>query len=254
LIRLASLIISVALPSFYIAVSTFHQEMLPTTLAISIAAGKEGVPFPAFVEALLMELAFEILREAGLRLPRAIGQAVSIVGALVVGQAAVAAGIVSPLMVIIVAMTAITSFAIPSYSTAITMRLLRFPLMALGASLGFFGIMWGATLVLLHLNSLRSFGEPYLSPLAPLHTPGLKDTLVRAPWWAMYLRPRVGYRDPVRQRKGLMPAPPPRQPGPEEQEGKGQKTRGVPVQEKEGPQKKGPAQPPGEKGDRGGPA
>ncbi|MHB1420000.1 MAG: spore germination protein, partial [Bacillota bacterium] len=129
------------LPAFYIALTSFHQEMIPTPLAMSIAASREGVPFPAIGEAFLMEATFEILREAGIKLPRPSGQAVSIVGALVVGQAAVQAGIVSQSMVIIVAITGISSFAIPAYNAAIAGRLLRFPLMLLASVLGLFGIL-----------------------------------------------------------------------------------------------------------------
>ena len=134
LLRFLGLIISLLLPSFYIAITTFHQEMIPTQLLISIVAYREGVPFPAVLEALIMEMTFEALREAGIRLPRAVGQAISIVGALVIGQAAVQAGFVSPLMVIIVALTGIASFMIPAYNQALSMRLIRFPFMLLAAA------------------------------------------------------------------------------------------------------------------------
>jgi len=180
---------SLLLPSLYIAITTFHQEMIPTRLLITLAAAREGVPFPALVEALMMEFTFEALREAGIRLPRAVGQAVSIVGALVIGQAAVQAGIVSSLMVIVVAITGIASFMNPSFNIALTMRLLRFPLMLLAATLGLFGVMVGILAMLIHLAGLRSFGVPYLASLAPLHTGDLKDVAVRAPWWAMDSRP-----------------------------------------------------------------
>ncbi|MDD4237623.1 MAG: spore germination protein [Desulfotomaculaceae bacterium] len=189
LLRFLGLAISLLLPSFYIAVITFHQEMIPTQLLISIAASREGVPFPAVLEALIMELTFEALREAGIRLPRAVGQAVSIVGALVIGQSAVQAGIVSPLMVIVVAITGIASFMIPSYNLAMAMRLIRFPLMLLAATLGLFGVMTGVLAMLIHMAGLRSFGVPYLAPLAPLKISDLKDFMVRAPWWAMHKRP-----------------------------------------------------------------
>lgn len=188
-LRYIALIISLTLPSFYIAMTTFHQEMIPPRLLISVAASREGIPFPAFVEALLMEFAFEALREAGIRLPRQVGQAVSIVGALVIGQAAVSANIVSPLMVIVVALTGIASFAAPVFSLAITMRILRFPMMACAATLGLYGIVAGLLAILIHAASLRSFGIPYLAPLAPLHPRDLKDVLIRAPTWAMDYRP-----------------------------------------------------------------
>ncbi len=189
LLRYAAFMVSLLLPSLYIAITTFHQEMLPTDLLLSIAAQREGVPFPAFVEALLMEISFEALREAGIRLPRPIGQAVSIVGALVIGEASVSAGIVSPAMVIIVAVTGISSFIVPNYAMAISMRLLRFALMILAASLGLFGIMAGLIAIVIHLATLRSFGMPYLSPIVPTHPAAWKDTVIRTPWWTMLTRP-----------------------------------------------------------------
>lgn len=194
------------LPASYIAVTTFHQEMLPTALLVSIAAAHEGVPFPSFVEALMMEVTLEALREAGIRLPRPVGQAVSIVGALVIGQAAVEAGIVSPAMVIVVALTAISSFAIPSYNLALAIRLLRFIMMLLGATLGFYGILLGLLVMLIHLTSLRSFGVPYFSPLAPIKLSDLKDVFIRAPWWAMGERPSfIGKNNQRRQKFFLKP-------------------------------------------------
>lgn len=209
LLRFLGLAVALLLPSFYIAVTTFHQEMIPTQLLISIAASREGVPFPAVVEALIMEITFEALREAGLRLPRAVGQAVSIVGALVIGQAAVQAGIVSPLMVIVVAITGIASFMIPSYNLALSMRLIRFPLMLLAATLGLFGVMTGVLAMLIHLAGLRSFGVPYLSPLAPLKIADLKDFMVRAPWWAMHKRPtELSKKNARRIAPDLKPHPP----------------------------------------------
>jgi len=209
LLRLVTLNIALLLPAFYVAIVTYHQEMLPTALLVSIAAAREGVPFPAFVEAILMEATFEVLREAGVRLPRPVGQAVSIVGALVIGEAAVGAGLVSPAMVIVVALTAIASFTIPSYSGSFAVRLLRFPIMVAAAALGLFGIMAALLALLIHLCSLRSFGVPYLSPIAPTSWRDLKDIVVRAPWWKMFTRPRtIGYVEPARQDYGQRPRPP----------------------------------------------
>ncbi|MDQ0285488.1 spore germination protein KA [Desulfofundulus luciae] len=210
-LRYIAFIASLILPSLYISITTFHQEMIPTRLLISIAASREGVPFPAFVEAFLMEFTFEALREAGIRLPRNVGQAVSIVGALVIGQAAVSAGVVSSLMVIIVALTGISSFVAPVFSMAITMRLLRFPMMVLAATLGIFGVMMGLLVILVHMASMRSFGIPYLAPLAPLHARDLKDVMVRAPMWAMEARPsELAKENSIRQAQGIKPAPPTR--------------------------------------------
>jgi spore germination protein KA len=214
LLRYVSFFATLLLPSLYIAVTSFHQEMLPTTLALRLAAARGGIPFPSFVEALIMEVAFEILRESGIRLPRPVGQAVSIVGALVIGEAAVRASIVSPVMVIIVSTTAIASFTIPNYAFATAVRLLRFPMMALAASLGFFGILMGGFALIVHMASLRSFGIPYLAPIAPANWPGHKDVIVRAPWWAMTTRPLdTGHQNPVRVKPGQKPEPPKQKPG-----------------------------------------
>ncbi len=191
ILRYIAFFISLIAPSVYIAAITFHQEMIPTTLLISLAASREGVPFPAFIEALLMETSFEVLREAGIRMPRAVGQAVSIVGALVLGQAAVQAGIVSPAMVIIVAITGIASLSTPSYDMAISARILRFVLMILAASFGFYGITLGLIIMIAHLNSLRSFGIPYLAPFSPFIPADQKDALFRFPLWSLLTRPRL---------------------------------------------------------------
>ena len=148
-------------------------------MLISIAAQREGVPFPAIIEAFIMEITFEILREAGVRLPRAVGSAISIVGALVLGEAAVQAGLVSPAMVIVVSITAISNFVSPVYDMAIAVRMLRFILMVLAATFGLFGIILGLILMILHLCSLRSFGVPYMTPMAPFVKRDQKDVLIR---------------------------------------------------------------------------
>ncbi|GEC91517.1 spore germination protein [Brevibacillus brevis] len=181
-IRFVAFVFALTIPSFYIALITMHQEMIPTPLALRIAGDRSGVPFPAIVEALAMELSFEILREAGIRLPKVAGQAVSIVGALIIGEAAVQAGIVSPIMVIVVALTGISSFAIPQFSLGMTARLLRFPLMLLASIAGIPGITVALLTLLTYLASLKSFGVPYLSPLAPFVAQDMKDSLFRASW------------------------------------------------------------------------
>ncbi|WP_442951527.1 spore germination protein [Paenibacillus sp. GYB004] len=207
MIRYVGFFTALLAPSLYIAITTFHQEMLPTQLLISLAAQREGIPFPAFIEALMMEITFEILREAGLRMPRAIGQAVSVVGTLVIGQAAVEAGIVSAAMVIVVSITAISSFVFPAVNMSISIRMLRFPLMILAATFGLFGTIFGLLALVLHLCSLRSFGVPYMSPFAPFHLEEQKDTIFRLPLWMMRKRPRsIRPRNAVRQQ----PAPAPK--------------------------------------------
>lgn len=175
-------ILSLLLPSAYVAITTFHQEMIPTVLMLSIARAREEIPFPALIEALIMEICFEALREAGIRLPKQIGSAVSIVGALIIGQAATTAGIVSAPMIIIVAITGIASFMIPRYTVSITTRMLRFPVMLLAGTLGLTGVMLGIILIVIHLSSLRSFGTPYLSPITPSSGSRLKDV-----WWRSLL-------------------------------------------------------------------
>ncbi|MDO7786640.1 spore germination protein [Desulforamulus aquiferis] len=188
-IRYMAFVMALLLPAAYIAITNYHQEMIPTQLLVSIMAARLGVPLPAFLEALLMEFAFELLREAGVRLPRPVGQAVSIVGALVIGQAAVQASLVSPLMVIVVAVTGIANFTIPQYNISLAVRTLRFPLMFLAAFLGLYGVMTGLIIILLHLFSLRSFGVPYMSPISPFKPSDFKDTFIRAPKWSQTKRP-----------------------------------------------------------------
>lgn len=188
-IRYVFLIASLTLPSTYIAVTSFHPEIIPSSLLISIAASREIVPFPALVEAFIMEIAFEALREATVRIPKAIGQSVSIIGALIIGTAAVQAGIVSAFMVIIVSLTGIASFISPHFDLGLAFRLLRFPIMILSGVFGLFGLACGLIFIYIHLINLRSFGTPYLSPLTPLKIRDLKDVFIRVPWPLMNKRP-----------------------------------------------------------------
>jgi spore germination protein len=189
IVRTASLLNSILLPSLYIAFLNFHQEIIPSRLVLAIAGARAGVPFSAVVEAFIMEFTFELLREAGIRLPAPIASTIGIVGGIIIGQAAVSAGLVSPVMVIVVALTAIGSFAIPSFNVALSIRILRFPLMLLSAMFGLYGLTAGGILIVMHLVTLKSFGVPYLSPIAPLTLSGLTDTMVRAPAWQHRLRP-----------------------------------------------------------------
>lgn len=207
-IRYMAFSISILLPALYIAISTFHQEMIPTGLLISIISARSEVPLPVLIEALAMIIIFEILHEAGVRLPRPIGQAVSIVGALVIGQAAVQAKIVSPLMVIVIALTAISKFSIAQYNITLPIRILRLLFMILASILGMFGIMAGILFLMLHLFSLESFGKPYMAPLSPFRTGDLKDMVMRAPWWAMVRRPSYSSIDSNRMPPGQIPHPP----------------------------------------------
>lgn len=201
LIRYLAFLISLLAPSIYIAIISFHQEMLPTMLLINLAAQREGVPFPAFVEAFIMETMFEILREAGLRMPRNIGQAISIVGTVVLGTAAVEAGIVSAAMVIVVAATAVSSFVMPANNMGITFRMMRFPMMILAASFGLFGVIVGTAALTIHLCNLKSFGVPYMAPYAPFIKEDQKDALIRVPHWAMLTRPLLTAPNNVRRQQ-----------------------------------------------------
>ncbi|CAM3784906.1 spore germination protein [Cohnella lubricantis] len=189
IVRYVALIISLVLPSIYVMLISFHHEMIPTSLALTIASGREVVPFPVLLEALLMELAFELMREAGIRMPKPIGQAVSIVGSLIIGQAAVQAGIVSPFMVIIVAITGISSFAIPSYSSSLAIRIIRFPLLIASGTLGLLGFATVFFALMLHALSIRSFGESYLAPASPFRARDQRDMVLRMPMWMLDGRP-----------------------------------------------------------------
>lgn len=188
LLRIAFMMASLLFPSLYVSMTTFQQEMIPTPLLLSVAAARESTPFPAVIEALFMELVFEALREAGVRMPKQIGQAMSIVGALVIGQAAVEAGIISAPMVIVVSITGIASFTFPRYSVGISIRLLRFPMLVLAGIFGIYGMAVGLFLIVIHLTTLRSFGVSYFTPIGPMNFGDLKDVFIRAPRWMMYRR------------------------------------------------------------------
>jgi len=185
LLRMMAFFLVVGLTAFYVAIVTFHHEMVPTQLILAMAAIREPVPFPTVVEALFLEVILEGLREAGLRLPKPAGQAVSIVGALVMGQAAVEAGLVSPQLVIIVALAGIASFLIPDYSFVIALRILKFGFILLAGTFGIFGLIIGYMALGIHLTTLQSFGVPYMSPVTPFKYKDMKDVFFRAPWWAM---------------------------------------------------------------------
>lgn len=210
IIRYIAFMIALLLPSLYVAISTFHHELLPTELLISVQAQREGVPFPAVVEILIMELTFEVLREAGVRMPRAVGQTVSIVGALVIGQAAVEAGIVSNVLVIVVAFTAISNFVSPIYNFSISTRLLRFALIFAASVLGLYGVLLSLVIMVIHLTSLRSFGVPYLAPVAPFKPIDHQDVFFRFPIWSNITRPTfLKSRKPIKTQKVSNPSPPP---------------------------------------------
>ena len=181
-IRAISYFITLLLPGSYIAITTYHGELIPTELLFSIVSSRSSVPFMVIVEILLMEISFEIIREAGLRVPSPLGSTVGIVGALVLGQAAVEADIVSPILIIIIAITGITSFSIPDYTFSFHLRASRFLYILLGFFSGFLGIGIGLFIYLVNLSSLRSFGVSYLSPYAPLNKNKNATYFVKPAW------------------------------------------------------------------------
>lgn len=187
ILRMIGFLLSTLAPASFVAFHDYHKEVFPTELLISLAAAREGVPFPLFVEMIIMLTFFEWLREAGIRMPRPVGQTISIVGALVLGEAAVNAGFVGEATVIIVALTAITGFLVtPLYDAA---ALLRIIYLIAAAVLGVYGIMLVLTFFLLHVASLRSFGIPYMAPWFPTTWIGWKDFMIRAPLWKLNQRP-----------------------------------------------------------------
>lgn len=196
ILRIIAVALTVLSPGLYVAITAYHPGLLPTVLTYYLAASRINVPFPAVVEAVLMELTLELLRESGTRISGPIGTTVGIVGGLIIGQAAVEAGIVSPLMIIIVAVTTISSFAIPSYDFGIGFRLWRFILIVCASILGLYGMMLGIIVMITHLIKLNSFGVPYTSPYSGLGIEGgaLKDTLIKAP--IQYIKSRPTFTNP----------------------------------------------------------
>ncbi len=200
-LRFILMFVTLFLPGLYVSVTTFHQEMIPTGLALAITAAKEGVPFPSFVEVIFMLTAFEILIEAGLRLPKSVGQAVSIVGAVVVGQAAVDARLVSPAVVVVIAITAISSFAMPNQDFSNALRLWRFIFVFMSSVIGLFGLSLGGIILLYHLASMEVFSVPYMSPFAGEENKQMEDSIFRLPFSSQYKRP-IGLKTTNKKRRG----------------------------------------------------
>ena len=203
LIRAIALFMSIFLPGLFVAVCCFHQQIIPFRLFLSIAASESGTPFSVGFSLLIIGLAYEILREAGVRLPKPAGQAISIVGAIVMGDAAVSAGLISASVLIVLAITVVASFVTVSFVDAAT--LLRLIFLFLGWFFGFFGIMVGALFLLVYLCSLETFGVAYFSPFAPVDLSGLKDSILRLPLWKLRFRPRslsLNHRRMARHDKG----------------------------------------------------
>lgn len=189
ILRYFGAFLALFLPGLYIALTSFHQGLIPSKLAFSIAAAREGVPFPPLIEAVLMVITMELLQEAGLRLPTPIGQTIGIVGGLVIGEAAVQAGIVSPVMVIVVALTAIAVYTTPTFSLGISLRILRFAFMIVAATFGLYGMVLVYIMINIHVVNLTSFGVPYATPFAPTLLRDWQDLILRAPRSILTKRP-----------------------------------------------------------------
>ncbi|MBT2289391.1 spore germination protein [Paenibacillus albidus] len=201
ILRFGAAFMALMAPALYISFISFHPGLIPTELVMSIIMTREGVPFPSLIEVMILEISIEILREAGIRLPKPIGPAMGIVGGLIIGDAAVQAGIVSPFLVIVVAVTAISSFSIPMYSAGITLRILRFVGMIFAAVLGMFGTILFFLLICIHLTKLKSFGVPYVTPVSPIRLGDWKDLFLRAPLSLMRRRPEM-LKTQNKQRRG----------------------------------------------------
>ncbi|MDP4144590.1 MAG: spore germination protein [Bacillota bacterium] len=199
-IRWAAIFVALLTPAAYIAISSYHVDMIPTDLVLAIAASRERLPFPAIAEVVIMEISFELIREAGVRVPQPIGPTIGIVGALILGQAAVQANIVSPILVIVIAMTGLASFAIPEISLSFTVRITRFLLLIIANFMGFFGLAAGVTMIIAYLSTIKSFGVPFIAPMAP-HTRSSKDMLFRPPVWKMWIKPLFMHpKDAIREK------------------------------------------------------
>ncbi|MBE3101621.1 MAG: spore germination protein [Firmicutes bacterium] len=188
LIRLFGMFVAILLPGLWIALTLYHQEMIPTDLLSSIAMARENVPFPILVEVMLMEVSFELIREAGIRVAGITGTTLGMIGGLIMGQAAVTAGIVSPILIVVVAVTGLGNFAIPNYSLALSIRISRFLFIVLGALAGFYGISVGIFVLGGLVCSMKSFGVPFLSPIAP-KTKGNSGLALRMPAFSQKERP-----------------------------------------------------------------
>lgn len=198
ILRFFAAIFAMSLPALYVALTTWHTSLLPTNLILSMAKARQGVPFPSLGEILLMEISFELIREAGIRLPGPMGNTIGIVGGLIIGQSAVSANLVSPIVVIVVAFTALCSFAIPNEEFASAFRLLKYGCIFMGAWLGLYGVLLSYLWVLIHLSHLNSFGIPYLMPYVASDLNGFedeKDSLFRFPFRMLKHRPIFAKRD-----------------------------------------------------------
>lgn len=202
LIRYSAVFITTTLPSLYIALTSFHPELIPFNLIIPLAESRKEIPFPPIVEAFLLEILVEFLREMGMRLPQPVGNTLGVVGGIVLGDAAIRASLVSPTMVIIVGATTIISFAIPNYGMVLALRFLRFTVMIMAGLFGAYGITISWIFILTHLIRLESFSIPYLSPFAPMRGSDIKDTFFRTFLWKMKYRPQFTHSKDFKRQAG----------------------------------------------------
>jgi hypothetical protein len=205
-VRYIALYMSLALPGIYVSLITFHSELLPSQLVTTVVKARANVPFNAFVEAVLMILTFTILQEADIRIPKSMGQAVSVVGALVLGEAAVSAGLVGSPMVIVAAFSGIAGLAIPSPELQLSLIHMRFVVLISAGIFGLFGVTCVLLIMFMYLISQRSFGVPYMTPIAPLNSENLGDVFIRVPLWKMRKRPDfITWKDSIRRRERSSP-------------------------------------------------
>lgn len=200
IIRLIGLLLSLLLPGMYVALTLFHPHMIPMGLLTSIAETRADVPFPILVEVLIMEGSFYLINEASTRIPSLIGPTIGIVGALILGQAAVSASIISPILIIVVALTGLGNYAVPNYGMSIGLQIIRLAFIVAGALMGVYGLVLSSSAALCYLASMRSLGEPFLAPLAPWR-PHNPDLLLRLPLWmqrrALFLARRAQWVYPA---------------------------------------------------------
>ena len=199
LLRIFSFFVAISLPALYIATISFHYELIPVDLILTVKSSVDNVPFPPIAEAFIMVLILELLKEAAIRLPSSIAQTIGVVGGLVIGTAIVEANLVSNIMIIVIALTAIASFVVPTNEMSTTLRILSFPMMVGAALFGYLGIIFVLTLIIMHLVTLESVGKPYLIPIAPLRVADLKDVFVRVN--QMYMNDRPVGPKPLKRRR-----------------------------------------------------
>jgi spore germination protein KA len=187
LLRFLSVLLVITLPSVYLTLIKYNGELIPVEFVVPVVQSRIGISLSPFMEILILEILMEILREGGLRLPSKIAQTLSIVGGVILGNAAVQSNMVSPTTLLVIGITIIASFAVPTVDMSVSIRMLRFPMLFLANAMGIMGVATGYTLLILHLSSLENFGVPYME----FNKDDLKDTFTRSPLWKMNTRPTI---------------------------------------------------------------